>query len=653
MTPTWKFRPMGLAEQNRDPIEDEFFRRESGRASLVREFIQNSLDAAAGTGPVRVRFYISGTDFAVAPTDADRWFRALQPHLDAAGFDSTVFDETMGFVVAEDFGTRGLEGDPRAATEGELCGEREDYYYFYRNVGITGKKGAERGSRGLGKAVYASSSRARSCLSWTIRESDRRSLLMGQSVLAVHQYPDPDGIKVRHDAYGMFGEFGTRRDDRDRTFATPIEDTGMIRDFKRVFRLERSSEPGLSIVIPYAHKEMILNPEPVVDSYAIEAIRQYAHPILQGHLVVEIESPRGKVILDREALLERLDELDWGATEKKDRGELLRLQRYIELARWSIEDAEPIELRLKDVTTKACSWDEIDLNAELLQDARERYTATEKLAFRVPVVVRPRKGSVISSYFDIFLQHDPSLAGSEVKFVRQGLTLTEAKGVAAKGLLCIVLVEHTPLALLLRAAENPAHTKWFPREEQLRKEFTGGAARIQFVESAPRRLLRLLLGGTDEQDFSLLAEFFPDPDPEASLPSTAGSKRGKKRKKKLSQPPPPKPKAINIEKLSTGFTIRRNPGVALNSPLLVVDVAFDCVGSNPFKAYEPFDFRVSHAPIKTHVVGGQIEEKRDNRILVRVENADFHLDVRGFPEDRDLVVRHRWLDVRDEEELEG
>ena len=57
--PQWRFREMQPGEINIDPIEGEFFTTEaigSITDALVRESIQNSLDAAAGNEPVVVRF---------------------------------------------------------------------------------------------------------------------------------------------------------------------------------------------------------------------------------------------------------------------------------------------------------------------------------------------------------------------------------------------------------------------------------------------------------------------------------------------------------------------------------------------------------------------------------------------------------------------
>ena len=57
--PQWRFREMQPGEINVDPIEGEFFTTEAIDGitdALVREAIQNSLDAAEGSGPVTVRF---------------------------------------------------------------------------------------------------------------------------------------------------------------------------------------------------------------------------------------------------------------------------------------------------------------------------------------------------------------------------------------------------------------------------------------------------------------------------------------------------------------------------------------------------------------------------------------------------------------------
>src|SRR5687768_7580371 len=100
--PIWRFRAMMLSEQNRAPIESEFFRREDTIASIIRETIQNSLDAAEGQ--VTVRFSLSGTEFALPPIESRLWMDGLRPHLEAVDIeDHTLLDEAMVFIAIEDF----------------------------------------------------------------------------------------------------------------------------------------------------------------------------------------------------------------------------------------------------------------------------------------------------------------------------------------------------------------------------------------------------------------------------------------------------------------------------------------------------------------------------------------------------------------------
>ena len=68
----WRFRRMQPAELNQDPLEREFFSGEPINERLVREAVQNSLDAGlahAGRGaePVRVRFSLRGRPLSAAP----------------------------------------------------------------------------------------------------------------------------------------------------------------------------------------------------------------------------------------------------------------------------------------------------------------------------------------------------------------------------------------------------------------------------------------------------------------------------------------------------------------------------------------------------------------------------------------------------------
>jgi hypothetical protein len=135
--PGWHFKSRERSDEVADPIQGEFFdeaadpdeRRRGPAASLVREAIQNSLDAHVGNEPVHVRFYLSAEEGLTAGR-ARNWFAGLWPHLRArrSGLREVQPEpQACRFIVIEDFGTRGLEGDPRRGTTPEED-ERDDFY---------------------------------------------------------------------------------------------------------------------------------------------------------------------------------------------------------------------------------------------------------------------------------------------------------------------------------------------------------------------------------------------------------------------------------------------------------------------------------------------------------------------------------------------
>ena len=136
--PQWQFREMQPGEMNVDPIEGEFFTTEaigSITDALVRESIQNSLDAAAGESPVLVRFSF----FSGPGKDSDEmrnlYMDGLVPHLEArhSGLQEVPSPGTgLDYIAIEDFGTRGLQGDIYQYDDLEDDEKRNDFYYFWR-----------------------------------------------------------------------------------------------------------------------------------------------------------------------------------------------------------------------------------------------------------------------------------------------------------------------------------------------------------------------------------------------------------------------------------------------------------------------------------------------------------------------------------------
>ena len=268
--PQWRFREMQPGEINVDPIEGEFFTTEtlgSLNDALVREAIQNSLDAAIGNKPVTVRFSFqkqsnNRSDFKEV---VETYLNGIGAHLQArhSGLQNTPTNaEDFDYLLIEDYGTRGLQGDILQYDDLDDDQRRNDFYYFWRNIGRTRKGDSDLGRWGLGKTVFQASSRINSFFGLTVRDDDHRSMLMGQSVLKIH--------KVNGQRYAPYGFFGLFDDD----LPLPIEDKSFIDAFIRQFNIERNERSGLSILIPYPERD--INPIGSVKS----AIIHYFFPIL-------------------------------------------------------------------------------------------------------------------------------------------------------------------------------------------------------------------------------------------------------------------------------------------------------------------------------------------------------------------------------------
>src|SRR3981189_2348538 len=78
--PSWHFRSMDLGEVQVDPVHDEFFKAQDLADALVRESIQNSLDARVprSRSPVRVRFRFASGVQALPAEGVREYFAGLE-----------------------------------------------------------------------------------------------------------------------------------------------------------------------------------------------------------------------------------------------------------------------------------------------------------------------------------------------------------------------------------------------------------------------------------------------------------------------------------------------------------------------------------------------------------------------------------------------
>ena len=279
--PSWYFKTLRRGDTTREPIQGEFFATEAisnSAAALVREGIQNSLDARRNGRGVRVEIRASGKERAATAEAVAPFLDGAWRHLEATpnGLrDVPSPQDTCLFLTFEDFGTFGLEGDPEQWHKED--GVTNGFFNFFRAEGHSDKGETDRGRWGVGKTVFPRSSRISTFWGVTVRASDARRLLMGRAILKSHQI---GGIRYVPDGY--FGNPG------EEELTLPVQEAVSIEHFCQVFGLRRGAEPGLSLVVPWYTAD-----ELTADNLLNAVVEGYFLPILGGELQVTVTGPDG------------------------------------------------------------------------------------------------------------------------------------------------------------------------------------------------------------------------------------------------------------------------------------------------------------------------------------------------------------------------
>ncbi|HBB86666.1 MAG TPA: hypothetical protein DC047_03515 [Blastocatellia bacterium] len=616
MTSQWYFNQPKPGDKNREPVLGEFFATDAIKnpaEALIRESIQNALDAALDDKTVGVRIYVSGDGGALAPHIVGAYMAGSWPHISATGnglHDAPTKNESCPFLAIEDFGTSGLTGDVRQWHD--LPGTRNPFYYFFRAEGQSDKGEHDRGRWGVGKTVFPRSSRVSSYFGLTVRADDRKRLLMGGSILKSHYAADA--------YYSPDGYYGVKPDDN---LTLPIDEPRPIERFIEDFRLTRGSEPGLSVVVPWC--------DPEIDAEAIvEAVcRDYFYPILAATLQVTVSTPESDTLINHETLLG----VSRGIADRLPQG----FTAVLEMADWATQRRPNDLLHLSaPPSNRGPAWSPELISDEQLKTISALLKAGERLALRVPLVVRKKNEDPRPSFFDVFLVRDMQSEGGRPVFIREGIIISDIRSPRNRGVTSLVVVEDEPLATLLGDSENPAHTQWQRDSSNYKGKYFYGPAYIQFVVRSIHEILQILSEGEAQIDPTLLLDLFflPEVEEQPEEPEEKESEPSRKLKPTF---PPPRPRRFIVQKVAGGFSVTQGPKAESIPAFLDIRVAYDIRRGNPLNKYEPVDFDLA----QLSVVEEGVERKRliHNNIVVAVKAPEFKVSVKGFDDRRDLYVK--------------
>lgn len=625
---------MRPSDKSREPIQGEFFAADAisnpGEA-LVREGIQNSLDARQNGEKVIVRIRVSGDAAAVSRRQIDPFLDSIDEHLQAPGNglrEIPAQSENCPVLIFEDFGTTGLLGDP--AEWKPASGSRNHFYHFFRAEGRSDKGERDIGRWGVGKQVFPRASRINSIFGLTVRSDDKKKLLMGMAVLKSHD--------VNNTRFAPDGWLGRSFDNGDEGLVLPIEDPAFIDSFSEAFDVQRGDDPGLTIVVPWCDLD-------ITDEDLIRAVlRGYFWPILRRQLEVIVETNSIQTILDASSLESEIRKIG-----NDLESEVLPL---VELAEWvrTLSNSDYIRLASPDVN-RAWQWSRELFPEDSLNQLRNRYEVGDKIAIRVSVSVREKNQQPRDSFFDVFLYRDGTEQIGHPVFIREGIIIPDVRAPRTRGVRSLVNAESGPIATFLGDAENPAHTQWQKDGANFRGKYLSGASDLQFVMRSVHEMVNIICEQDRKEDRTLLADLF-------SISATQEGQESRTREKKKPEktgtepeepmPPEPHPKLIVIDKIAGGFVVRNvdTEGIAVPQ-MLLIRAAYQIRRGNSFKKYNPADFDFSKN-MKTQLNGATALETNENKLRVKIDSKDFRIEVTGFDPKRDLRV-----EVRKEDDSAG
>jgi hypothetical protein len=583
-------------------LRDQFNNDEVSLAeAIVREVIQNSADAALDSTPVKVRFSIH----EISPPDTPQFrqqFAALRPHLVACKINVWEIDEKKPrMLVIEDFATKGLTGEP-----GSLDGG--NFHSFWRRHGKSGKSGRAGGRWGLGKLVYSTSSDIRCFFGLTVQAGNTESLLMGQAVLSNHEISNKKYV-----AHGFW--FGNRNADG---MQMPVTDPVFIDAFKKQVGVTRTTQSGLSLVIPFVNEKIT---EEVIVRGVIE---NYYFPILAGRLVIEV----GSIVIDAVSFGTVAKQTMIGAKDNPDR------YSFVEQVSARLSEEAAFESKLSATVAKSLAADQFE--SAQVSKMKESYGRGELVHVRMPVRLRRKDGEEKISYVDLFMKPPPENSKPFVLFARGSITVPgEARYFSGANAYGAFVARQEDIVSFLGDAENPAHTTWSGTAEKLNANWRSPGQALKFLRYALWDLYTIVSDQGDRKDEDALIDFFSLVDPAKS--------ENRKKGKNTGVPPglSPSEKAFRIQKRGQGgFAIVPGPGIVnWEFPKSIrVRVAYDVLGANPFSKHSPLDFDLTGKDIDVETTNISVATPEANVLELSVISPEFLLEAKGFDTNRDLVV---------------
>lgn len=433
----------------------------------------------------------------------------------------------------------------------------------------------------------------------TIREDDKRQLLMGQATLGPHEL---DG--QLYDAYAQFSP--TKGDELPLPFEGSVAEA-----FKVDFALGRGVEPGLSIVIPLPHEELA----DVGLQRVRRAIIANCFPqIAAGFLECDVAG----------APLNRTTLKAW-AVNFPD----LNLEAAIDMAVEVFDPERPAPFSATAVDRNAELTDQ-RFEKSALAEMRAAFADGRTISARIPIIVRKRGAAVETGYLLTHLRRvQEDQHGAEI-YVRGRVTVPKQRKVlVSRNVVGLLVAEDGPLSEFLGDAEPPSHVRWTAVNVREKAKYVTPDETLRIAATTLRQLERLVQDESLERIFEdAFKDFFWRPKPQEPKPKPKTDSDGK--------PDLPPARAFwEVRKRQGGFEVARTDKEA--PPSVAVEVAYARRRGKP--DWKPTDFQLHGGAIDLKQTGAAIVEADGNVIKIDAAELGFSVTATGFDPNRDLVVK--------------
>ena len=657
----WAFKPSDSDSSNSKSRLDDFFNEQDNVTSLIREAIQNSLDAPLipdAKVTVNFRFKnIPWEDFEPFTITKDKGnitdhFKAKAwPHL-----ASDVVGKSIRTLLIEDFNTKGLTGSFDKDEENSTSNLVN--FWWQDGFGNKGTKGSN-GSAGIGKICFIAASKMSTMWGLSKRVDEKiPKILLGNIAGPYHH--------VKKQSYLGYARYADVYIDpeTEKQKVDPITNEGQIKKFEDCFDAKRE-ETGLTVIVPA-----------ITDDFSSEAIlhavmKDYFWAIINNKLEVQIFDENGdRRTLSSENLDSQLhqelknDEANRTLNSLKSRIDFAReIKRINESSDQNkflgLEPSKEFGRRKK----LTYSFNKECVTPEHLELMYKLFDEGQIVCLEFILEFRDeRNNKDTTGLVQLYTQKMDKKFVAPKEFIRRSILLTsEASTISNRlpnNIASFLYINDEDMSDYVVSAEDPAHIK-LTQLKFGKNGFYSPDSALRFIRGLSESVYRVLSRSDDTSSF---VENFDDDIFSIDLPDDQDNPEEKKKKSKKEKDKTKDPDPSKLEKSSpiiTKETLKDNDGFRVKSvssihefiangdiklPLKIdIKAAYESIkgrkgswtdySKNDFKFGD--DIEISIDPVDS----ATLISAENNNLKIEANNANFTVTLQGFDKNRDLLTK--------------